>query len=864
MKFPAGSPDSQPNKTSLTLWKQVVESKFCFALAFSFLVFTSNALVSGQESGDSKSNIDAKYFTEKVKPILKKRCFSCHGDPEVKGEYVLTNREDMIAGGESGEAVDFDDVQGSVLLEALRYEGYEMPPEGELPKEELEVLTKWIQAKMPWDDSGFKPKAEAHGKKIPEVNEETKKFWSFQPVRKPSIPDVSSEKTNNNWNQNPIDRFLLEGLKKQGLAPNPKATRGELIRRVYYDLIGLPPTPRQVKEFVADDDPKAYEKIVDRLLQSKHYGEKWGRHWLDLVRYGESNSYERDGTKPFVWKYRDYVIRSFNSDKPYDLFLKEQLAGDEMIPRTKDRIIATGYYRLGIWDDEPADPKQAWYDDMDDVIGTTSKSMLGLTIDCARCHDHKIDPIPQEDYYRFLAFFRNVKRYGVRSHQSVLKSSTTSIAPLLLLTKHENEVRNYNRQVQENLKALKKIEDKVKPDFIPVEHEEFKHEMNRVPLVKKRVESGKIEKEEAENYSVLFAEMKRLRREKPKALEQALCVKESGVKPQETFVMIRGNANSPGDNVEPGFPAVLSPPEPSIIPSKATESTGRRTALANWIASKSNPLTARVMVNRIWQHHFGRGIVRSTSDFGFQGRKPTHPALLDWLASDFVDGGWKIKRMHRQMMLSQAYQMSSRSRKDAYGRDPLNDHFWRFNPRRLSAEEIRDSILAVIGKINLEKMYGPSIYPVIPKEVLQGQSRPGENWGRSSEADRNRRSIYIHIKRSLPVPMLANFDIADPDSPCPVRFNTVQPTQALTMINSDFINRKAKVFAEDLARNHPKNLSAQVAEGLRRVLQREPTRIEVSKGVDLIEALNKELPNRDGLKHFCLVALNLNEFLFLD
>lgn len=799
------------------------------------------------------------FFEKKVEPILKKSCFECHGGGEkIRGELVLTNREDMIKGGESGPVIDLQNPKDSLFLSAINYEDYEMPPSGKLPPEQIRILTDWVRLGAPWKGKGFRPKVAKDAHKSPEVNEETKKWWSFQPVQRPVVPLLQDP-----WVRNPIDAFVLKRLGESGLKPNGLASRATLIRRATYDLTGLPPTPQQVDEFVNDDSPDAWEKLIDRLLASEQYGEKWARHWLDVVRYAESNSYERDGPKPFVWRYRDYVIRSMNADKPYDRFVLEQLAGDELDPVTPETIIATGYYRLGKWDDEPVDPLQAWFDDMDDVLATTSQTFLGLTLNCARCHEHKIDPVPQEDYYRFLAFFRNVRRYGVRGHNTVLDASTRPIASPEEQQRQKAEIEAHQKAVKENNEALARIEKIVKKDFIPVEFEEFKHENRRIDLVKKRV--GKlITAQQFKEYEELTRKKRELRQFKPRALEIALCVKETGSDPQETFVMIRGNAHARGKPVEPGFPQVLSPPEPEIRKPADAASTGRRLALARWIVSKTNPLTARVMVNRIWQYHFGRGIVRTSSDFGFQGRLPTHPKLLDWLAAEFMDGGWKLKRMHKLMMMSSTYQMSSAPDPAGMKKDPVNDLFWRFNLRRLTAEEIRDSILSVNGSLNM-KMYGPSIYPKIDPEVLHGQSRPGEHWHTSTGAEADRRSVYISIKRSLPVPFMAAFDVNDPDSPCPVRFDTVQPTQALAMVNSEFLNEEAREFAEDL-RKQSKDPGQCVELALQRVLQRKPTVDEIRRGVGLIDRLKREdkLDDFEALRLFCLVAFNLNEFLFVD
>ena len=573
---------------------------------------------------------------------------------------------------------------------------------------------------------------------------------------------------------NPIDAFILARLEANGLSPNPPATKRELIRRACYDLTGLPPSPLEVESFLADDSPAVWEKLIDRLMDSPRYGEKWGRHWLDLVRFAESNSFERDGDKPHAWRYRDYVIRSFNADKPYDKFICEQLAGDEFPDPAGDAIIATGFYRLGLWDDEPADRELARYDSLDDIVATTGQVFLGLTVDCARCHNHKLDPIPQKDYYRLLAFFQNVNPY---------KNGGPT-----------DEVR-------------------------------------------------------------LFAS----------STEQALAVTESGPNAPETFVLVRGNPNAKGEKVEPAFLEILNPPRPEIpTPAAGARSTGRRTALAHWIASPENPLTARVMANRLWQYHFGRGLVRSPNNFGLQGDPPTYPELLDWLASELVARGWRLKTMHRLIMTSNAYRMSSRDRAEASAGDPGNDLFWRFDMRRLTAEEIRDSILSITGSLNL-KMSGPGVYVDIPKEVLAGQSQPGKGWGRSPPSEQARRSVYIHVKRSLLTPILESFDLAETDRSAPVRFATIQPTQALGMLNGEFINRQADLFAARLRRESSGRLDQQVRLALGLATSRIPTEAEIQQGVGLIEALQREKSVPEAaLKYFCLMALNLNEMVYLD
>ena len=684
----------------------------------------AQAQASSQEPNQEPSRVnesDAAFYLEQVKPILKQHCFECHSDdPEqLRGSFALTSKAAIVRGGDSGSAVDFEEPHESVLIQAINYDTYEMPPAGKLDQADIDVLTKWVVKQLPFapgEEAELVP--ESHSK-VPQVNDESKSWWAFQPPQRTEPPAVQLTQ----WPSNEIDNFVLANLESVSMQPPPPATKQQLVRRAYYDLTGLPPTPAQVEAFVGDTDPLAYEKLIDSLLASPHYGEKWGRHWLDLVRYAESNSFERDGAKPFVWRYRDYVIRSFNEDKPYDQFLVEQLAGDEIENPTQETIVATGYYRLGQWDDEPADPLQAKYDDLDDIIATTTQTMLGLTVNCARCHDHKIDPIPQKDYYSLVSFFENIQRYGVRSEESVSLASIRALPS----EASEAEKSRYQDSTTRLEKRIGEIEAIVKPDFQSVEHEDFQYEMNRFRILKKRVGSL-LTKKQFNEYKRKTGELSKLIAKPPGSI-QVLCVKEDGPDAPDSFVRIRGNAAVKGDPVQPAFVSVLSPPSPVVAKPGHGQTSGRRLALANWIASPDNPMTARVMANRIWQYHFGRGIVRSTSDFGFQGTPPTHPKLLDWLATEFVKRGWSMKAMHRLIMTSSAYRMSSQLNSAAYEVDPANDRYWRFDLRRLTAEEIRDSILAVNGQLNSEKMFGPSVFTIQPARSLSGPVRPGQRLG---------------------------------------------------------------------------------------------------------------------------------------
>jgi hypothetical protein len=793
-----------------------------------------------------------QFFETQVQPLLKAHCFSCHGgEKKIKGGLRLTTREALLKGGESGPVISTEKPEESLLLQAVRYEDLKMPPKGKLPQAQIDVLTQWVKMGVPY--GGGSAIATRHGP--PPVDDKARTFWAFKPVVRPEVPKVK----NASWVRNPIDALILARLEEKGLKPAGPASKVSLLRRAHYAVTGLPPTPAEVDAFLADSAPDAYEKVVDKLLTSRHYGEHWGRHWLDLVRYAETNSFERDGAKPFAWRYRDYAIRSFNQDRPYDQFIREQLAGDELDTVTPDGIIATGYYRLGTWDDEAADRTLAYYDELDDVLATTGQAFLGLTVNCGRCHDHKIDPFPQKDYYSLLAFFHGIRRYG-NGLDSLRFLGTDEER-----RKQQDKVAEHRRQLDDVDRQLGAIEKDVRPLLQGGERDDFRHEGNRLPLVRKRAA-----KDVADRYVALWNQKEQLKRAAPQAAAQALSVTEDGTTPRDTFVLLRGNPQSKGDKVEPAFPSVLTAagtaPPKIPAPAKDARTSGRRRVLADWIADPKNPLTARVMVNRVWQFHFGRGIVRSASNFGYMGSPPTHPELLDYLAGEFVANGWKLKPLHRLILTSNAYRMSSQADGTVMAKDPDNDLLAHFDLRRLTAEEVRDSILAVSGNLNLAKCDGPSVFPVIPPEVLAGQSVPGNGWGKSTPEDAASRSVFVHIKRSLAVPLLAVFDAPDPDAPCPVRFTTTQPTQALGMLNGTFINGQAKVFADNLRQQAGTDTPGQVRLALQRVLQRNPTAAEIGRGVRFLgDAREKDkLPVEEALRRFCLLVLNLNEFVYLD
>ena len=829
------------------------------ALAF------STALLSAAEPKSAFSAEQVKFFDESVQPLLKAQCSKCHGDDpkKLKGELDLRTRTAALKGGETGPAAVPGKPAQSLLMEVINHtkEGYEMPPGGKLKPGEIAVLTKWVKDGLayPADKIGTATETAKKG-----FTPEQKAYWAYQPMKRPTVPGAG----------HPVDAFLNEKLTAKKLTPGAAADKATLIRRAYYDLTGLPPTPEQIDAFVKSTDAMAWEKLIDELLASDAYGEKWGRHWLDVVRYAESNGYERDGPKPNAWRYRDYVIRSFNSDKPYGQFLREQVAGDEMKrgPDSVDPIIATGFYRLGVWDDEPADAAQAKADGYDDLVTITGQAVLGMTLNCARCHDHKGDPILQTDYYKMVAFFRDIREYS-NDRNTNSSNSQTDISPAKIRAVYEKELRERLARIEVIRKEMIAIEDAV-IQTMTAEDQRNSEGPDRPKVVAKV--PAKLDAPTKKIYAEKKKEIEELRKKPSPVQESALSVNHADPRPPATFVNLRGNPHAQGPEVKPGFPAILDLPDP-VIPT-GTNTSGRRTVLADWLTAKTNPIPARVLMNRLWLHHFGKGLVPTPNDFGKLGEQPTHPELLEWLAAEFRDPTlgqvWSqagdaetMKRMHRLILTSAAYQRASTALPANMKSDPANTYLWRFNTRRLNAEEVRDSILKVTGQLD-GTMYGPSVYPKIPKEVLAGQSNPGDNWhfNPAKPKDGNRRTIYVSVKRSLQVPILSNHDQADPDNSCPVRYTTTVPTQALGMLNGEFTNEQAVALAERLRKEHPDDVRAQVTRGIRLTTGRIPTSEEVAKDVVFIEGLKAKhkLDEAKTLAQFALMLLNTNEFVYLD
>jgi cytochrome c553/cell division septum initiation protein DivIVA len=747
----------------------------------------------------------------------------------------------------------------------------QMPPKRKLSENQVADLAQWIRSGAVWPPSD---RAELEPRALGTATGRGADHWSFQPVRRPEAPRAAPYQRQ----LNPIDAFISAKLADRSLAPNGPATRRELIRRVYFDLIGLPPSYESVTAFERDPAPDAYARLIEQLLALPQYGERWGRHWLDVVRFAQTTGYERDGEKPLSWRYRDYVIQSFNEDKPYDLFVREQLAGDELDPPTPSGIIATGFFRLGVWDDEPADKEAALFDEFDDYISTTGAAFLGLTLGCARCHDHKFDPIPQSDYYSLLAFFRNVRAY---------QSAKPSLdSPAYVPLAHATEVQRWKREqahkletVDAALTPLKQENQKSKSRIKELETElaalaspsavsgasggaGSRVEQESVLALRKSIEE---EKQAVKSREPAFAKLEQERSGIAAASpnwEWALAARESGAERKPTHVLVRGNALTRGREVQPAFLTVLGGGGPDTAQSRPdASSTGLRLALANWLTRPDHPLTARVMVNRIWKHHFGQGLVKTTTDFGRIGAPPTHPELLDWLASEFVRGGWSVKRMHRLILLSEAYQRSSRSDDESALRlDPGNDLVWRQSLRRLEAEAVRDTILQVSSALNYEQG-GRGFFPRLAGEVLAGASRPGLDWEIQPPSTEARRSVYAFIKRTLAVPVLQNLDYSTTDSPLGERPTTTVAPQALLLLNDAFMLEQADKFARRLASEAGSDSKNQIRRGYQVALAREPSDRELEVAA---EFLQRQTDGFEARKNRLLFRPDVPESLFRE
>jgi cytochrome c553 len=728
--------------------------------------------------------------------ILSSKCLACHGAARMS-DLDLRDRAAALKGGKRGPAIVPGSSGSSLLYQAVKRDTpLQMPPgKDALTAEEIEALKKWIDAGAPWSAGAG---LEGGG------------WWSFQ---KPVHPQVPPGKPH------PIDAFLEARRRQKGLSAASQAGRGTLARRAYFDLHGLPPTPEQVDEFVNDASPESWKQLIDRLLASPRYGERWGRYWLDLVRYADTSGFETDHFYVSAWRYRDYVIESFNKDKPYDVFIKEQIAADEIwgtdvdlegilrMPEAKaenlKRRIGTSLFTMGAFPIEYTyygDQYRAeWASEAVDVVGS---AFLGMTLACARCHDHKFDPVSQRDYYRLAAMFAGSSEREIPLGSLFDVQTATRGFPLLA-----------------HAEAMKRMVRNMKRGEPGSEAEAKRDEML------KRLGEAYLRAPERAPTAIVIGHDETIR---------------------PTHVLKKGEWQHKGELVKPGFPAALGPgPE--------VKDRERRKALAEWLASADHPLVARVMVNRIWQGHFSHGLVRTPNDFGRQGDAPTHPELLDWLATEFVARKFSIKEMHRLLMTSEAYRMSSVAPKGSAEKDPENLYLSHMNRRRLDGDAIRDSILAAAGTLNL-RMGGVGVIPPLTKEEIQAARMPDLWPANPDPSEHNRRSVYLQMKRSLTLPMLQTFDAPDTSQSCARRETSTVAPQALALMNSEFTAKQAAALARRVGSRETPGTTVDAV--WRVALGRLPSDQERATAVEYL--------NKAGLERLCLMVLNLNEFLYVD
>jgi len=793
----------------------------------------------------------AVFFEKQVRPLLAQHCFGCHSDAQKKrkGGLVLDSRPAVLKGGDSGPAVVPSDPEKSRLIKAVRYSypDLKMPPKGKLSDREVETLTEWVKMGAPWPNAAKDGPHRTPGK----ITDEDRQWWAFRRVQRPPLPKSDPQ---NAAAHNDIDRFINAKLGEHNLTPALEADRRTLIRRVTFDLVGLPPTPEEADAFVADPKPDAYERLVDRLLASPRFGERSARLWLDLVRYADSDGYRIDDYRPNAWRYRDYVIRSFNADKPYDRFVQEQLAGDEMFPGDSEATIATGYLRHWIYEYNQRDVRTQWSIILDDLTDTTGDVFLGLGVQCARCHDHKFDPILQKDYFRLRAFFSGVlpredllaaNDQERRNHAEKLAVWKEKTAPVR--AEIEKIEASYRKKAAEDaiIKFPPDIQAMIRK---PTEKRTtLEHQLAELAYRQVAYEHDRLERllkgTDKERYLALKRELTKFDSLKPPPLPVALAA--TDVSPQAAPVTIPKKGDQA---IEPGFLTLLDEKPAKVEPFKT--SSGRRAALARWLTNTANPLTARVMVNRIWQQHFGRGLIASTSDLGRLGGTPTHPELLDWLAAEFSNpknlgngeqaaAPWSIKRLHRLMVTSAAYRRSASHPEPQQGRlvDPENKLLWRGAVRRLDAEQIRDALFAATGELNL-KSGGPG-----------------------TPATEPRRAIYTRVMRNTRDALMEGFDAPYSFASASSRDTTTTPIQSLLLFNSQTMLHRARAFSERLAKEEPSNETNRVGRAFQLVFGRIPTADEIAaaksflkdqaKRIDVKKTTSTEfvagrIPYRDG------------------
>jgi hypothetical protein len=784
---------------------------------------------------------DPALFRDRIAPLLTAQCLDCHGGRWTRSGFDVSTREALLRGGDEGVAVVPGNAKGSRFIQFLTHELSPGMPykKDKLSAEEIALFARWIDAGAPFDGT-LQP---GTTEKTLTVTEADRQFWSFrklQPVEPPAVKHPARVKT-------PVDNFILAAQEKRGLQPSPPADNRVLLRRLTFDLIGLPPAPAELDAFAANGTPESYSQEVTRLLASEHHGERWGRHWLDVARYADSNGYERDEDRPSAWHYRDFVINALNRDLPFHQFLRWQLAGDEYAPGNLDALAATGFCAAGPSDTfqkKEMNPRTR-YDELDDMLSTTTLAVLGLNMNCARCHDHKNDPIPQRDYYRMLSVFLNA-----------VPDEVFFPPPA---TQPEGHLADA---------AFKKAEAAV-ADWLSAKNTahgtKYREDLEKKLSVSEWAELKALEKKRAASFTERQQYMRRL-------------ITESPDEPSVAHLLIRGEPRQPGEAMKPGFLAVLTTGAPDLERWQTarpadTKSSLRRRALAEWLTDLDNGagnLTARVIVNRLWQHHFGVGLVATPNDFGLQGARPTHPELLEYLAGQLIAHGWRLKPLHRLIVESATYQQASAPVAASAALDPDNTLLWRQNSRRLEGEIIRDTMLAVAGTLN-PKLFGPPVFPAMPRDAIATGSNVKWPLDAVDGPDTWRRSIYIFIRRSLTLPMVAAYDGPDAAASCGRRQETIVPAQALELLNGPFALEQARHFADRVRQDAGPDPAAQVRRAMALAWGRDPSPAEIDRATRFltgqVRLLASEPPSKqrhEALVDFCRVLFNSNELIYLD
>ena len=790
------------------------------------------AVFSPLQADESTTGESLKFFESRIRPLLAGKCYRCHSEEKVNGGLRVDHISLMLEGGDSGPALVKGDPAGSLLVELVRRDDpdYAMPPEAKdaLSEREVADLEQWIRLGAPWPASEVLDRVARDENGFTEAD---KQWWAVQPLANVAVPDAGSD-----WSTNEIDRFVYAKLEAAGLTPAKPATASELLRRIYFDLVGVPPAPGDLAAFAAafrEDADRAVGEVVDRLLDDPRYGERWGQHWLDVVRYADSDGYNADGYRPDAYRYRDYVIQSFNEDKPYDEFVREQLAADEFAADDPDKLIATAFLRNGVYEWNQRNAEMQWDLILTEMTNVTGEAFLGVGVGCAQCHDHKFDPILQKDYFALQAFLNSTwwPENRVLATPQQQREYDEQMARWEEATKElRTELDGLTEASYENARkgASKVFPEAVREMYGKTPDERSAYEEQISQLVQRQVDVAvkkldfkkkfEKDKEKLEKYQQLTEALKKFDSLKPKPLPTGFISTDVGTKPAVTTFTKRGGKVP----VEPAFFTLLGQPGPNIKPTKHT--TGRRLALAEWITRADNPLSTRVIVNRVWQHHFARGLVATPNDFGRLGEEPSHPELLDWLTRRFLKGGWQIKPLHRLIMTSSTYRQTARrepTEREAIA-DSGNKLLWRYPPRRLDAEQIRDAMLAVSGEL---------------------QSRDG---GPAVDGSSTNRSVYVKKRRNTKDAMIGGFDAPLGFASAPDRLSTTTPIQSLMLVNGSFARQRATAFAKRILGRKMQIDAAAVQEAYRLAYGREPERKEVEAAVAFIGSQASFVPDGDA------------------